>query len=340
MSAIGTAIAVGSAIGSAAVTAGTAIAGGIAAAGTAVGGAVASGLGAVGVGGTFAGAGAIGTTGIAGALGTAASMATVGGIYGAALGGVMAGVTGGDIGQGMLSGFTTGAMTGGFGSLGSSMAAGMNLTKIGTQVAAGTMAGGMTAGANLAMGKSLQQSLISGATTGVLSGMNAGNNWQATFDNRQLTYGLMEANPGMTYGQAYDLVGPNAMGPFTPDHPGWIGQENIMDTIATSAGRLVTVGGGLLGSGAPMVMPENAPTESGMLPELPSMTGGMATKEGRSAGGVIDDGEGSQISWERLTGDLFAGTESLSGSMPDIRKRSAQGLSDELLMKNGALMGA
>lgn len=303
MSAIGAALAIGGAI-----TTGA----------TAVGGAVAAGLGAVGA-----------SAGVAGAVGTAVTAGIQGAVYGSLISGGMAAITGGDIGDAMLSGAMMGGVTMGMGSLGgslgSSIASFANLGKYGTAIASG-VGGGLAAGGTVyGITGEATTAITSGLTAGVLSGMQGFQNFEAQAQFDSFTADLRVNYPELNVDQMISegLISPNKL--------------SLMEIATSGTGRLVTA----LASGAKALTGVEIPTEMAQKHNIPVESGTpTAINEPKSAQStVLLDGNDVGSGWGRESGDLFAGVEQVASTIPEGLKKTARGISDELLGKNGAMIG-
>lgn len=327
----------------AAVSIGTGIAAGAATAGATIAGGLAAAAGAVGMTGAAAGlaGAATGMTGFAAGLGTlgfvgsVASAMTVGAIYGAGIGGIMggamAGINGGNIWkgvtQGAMSGATTGAITMGAGSVGMQAAKAAAFGTVGSAVLGGAIGGGLAYGGMKLTGASDREALIAGATTGVVSGYGAFKN-AAAVEGRDLMEWLKLENPD---------VDPELFDEFAANH---YGTMNILQAAGSGTGKLVQLTGAAAGMVSGTINVPGAGGTSGANADVPLFQrGSMSMPTLGDKGQPVDESMNDGTGWQRTTGELVGGVDTLANNK-DLKPRTAVGLSDEWLLKNGAAIGA
>jgi len=276
-----------------------------------------------------------------------------------------------DLGDASVRAGLLGGVTGAAGAWGTSIASAArlagasNLVSIGKGVGAAAGAGavgsatvGSLTGDN--SGEILKTGLIGGGSGAVAGGVGS---WNAVSKiNAAAEQSLSSATPdglgGMGGGgKNYDMSFSMKDGLTDPSLPKNLSVAEKNFLTATSAENLANYGtptAKSLGMSLATTMLTQMPTarsvaflaehqqqaELEKLPELDMMTAPASTKEQ-----VVLEGEQPGTGWDRTFGSLYGGTDLLQSSIPErlagggaTRKKTPEGVSDDLLLRTGSLM--
>lgn len=254
-------------------------------------------------------------------------------LWGSAISGGIALASGGDwaaVNDALTSGAITGAVTGGVGVIASgagkaaaSMIGGVGKAAEygGKAVSVGTgVAGGY--GAGKALGYEDSAALTMGLGAGSLGYSNFADNFAAQQEWNSFLKQL-QGSTTMDVSQFVD-AGFNPMNSYS-----------MMDTINRVSGAL-TMGFGTIGPHLDQAY-VHSPTGSGMQPDdaggLSDIVNPLNSIGPKNPVLPAEEGAG----WDRDAGNLFGGVDTLQPSLPKIGPKTKRGVSDEMLMRNGAL---